>query len=47
MKRSAEKIKEFIASLKTNESSPIAFESMYLMRLTTFKILDSLTIRQP
>jgi len=41
-----QEIQEFIKSLREGSGSPIAFESLYLTTLTTFKIQDSLITGQ-
>ncbi len=42
-----QEVTAFISSLKSQGEGPIAFESVYLTTLTTFKILDSLTTGLP
>ncbi|WP_034042342.1 bi-domain-containing oxidoreductase [Wocania ichthyoenteri] len=42
-----QEIEAFISSLKSNKTSPIPFESIYLTTLTTFKILDSIATGLP
>jgi len=42
-----QEVQAFLESLKNNTAAPIAFNSIYLTTLTTFKILDSLATGLP